>query len=209
VYNKAMKCPSCHLEQPNDSTACPGCGVIFEKWREHHPEPGSAANPPENNPDSIAQATGPLPAENIPPPTPENAPVEPPLESPGDEDRYKLTTIHYVGILAFIGLTAFYFYVPAKPTRTHQAVPEGENQAPVENSTPDNGNPTEIPSALWTSTPGNSAPKETPSPVSMASPLNTPLAEVSLPTYTPLPVGETTIPLPASNSTPPATSSHY
>ncbi|HEY5039415.1 MAG TPA: hypothetical protein VIJ93_10115, partial [bacterium] len=94
-----MNCPSCHLEQPDDSIACPGCGVIFKKWREHHPEPLNAANPHENDPDSIAQATGPLPAENIPPPTPENTPVEPPLESPEDEDRYKLTTIHYVGIL--------------------------------------------------------------------------------------------------------------
>jgi hypothetical protein len=37
-----MQCPKCSAEQPDASTICARCGIVFEKYWKYHPRPGEA-----------------------------------------------------------------------------------------------------------------------------------------------------------------------
>jgi hypothetical protein len=42
-----MKCPECSFEQPDDSSVCPSCKLIFAKWRDLHANAAGSAPPAE------------------------------------------------------------------------------------------------------------------------------------------------------------------
>src|SRR5579871_4221260 len=125
-----MQCPNCRLEQPDNAEACSGCGLIFAKWRERHPEaaaPPKAAPPPQpasfrDDPLSenlSLESAGPGPSKDAPGPPPAEEPYIPPANrwsKPLPEPEYQEFPVKKFAIIA-IGLLSLglggYFFLPS------------------------------------------------------------------------------------------------